>query len=163
METNTFFAIISVIITASIFIIIKVVELTKFRTLLGSGKATGVIFIIIAIAEVMYLSVTLKILSPAIEVVTSLSAILLFFTFIYLNKLQNAISGMSIALGRRINVGSNIEFENKTGKITQIGLTKTIVELEDSRIMLIPNKKFDEEVAIVTNSKIQNKKHNKIH
>lgn len=156
METNTTFAIISVIITATIFIIIKIVELTKFRTLLGSGKATGVIFIIIAIAEVMYLSVTLKILSPAIEVVTSLSVILLFFTFIYLNKLQNAISGMSIALGRRINVGSSIEFENKSGKITQIGLTKTIVELEDSRIMMIPNKKFDEEV-VVTNSKTQNK------
>ncbi|AFS81105.1 hypothetical protein NKOR_06110 [Candidatus Nitrosopumilus koreensis AR1] len=161
MEENTFFAIISVIITASIFIIVKIVELTKFRTLLGSGKATGVIFIIIAIAEVMYLAVTLKILSPAIEVVTSLSAILLFFTFIYLNKLQNAISGMSIALGRRINVGSKIEFENKSGKIIQIGLTKTIVELEDSRIMLIPNKKFDEEVSVVTNSKIPNKKFEK--
>lgn len=154
MEDNVLYAVISIFVTASIFIIIKIVEFTKFRTLLGSGKATGVIFIIIAIAEVMYLSVTLKMLSPAIEVVTSLSAILLFFTFVYLNKLQNAISGMSIALGRRINVGNNIEFDNKRGKIIQIGLTKTIVELEDSRIMLIPNKKFDEEVAVITNSKI---------
>ena len=155
MESSVTYAIVSIIITASIFVIIKVVELTKFRTLLGSGKATGVIFIIIAIAEAMYLSVTLKMLTPAIEVVTSLSAILLFFTFVYLNKLQNAISGMSIALGRRINVGSSIEFENKHGKIIQIGLTKTIVELEDSRLMLIPNKKFDEEVSVVSNSKVQ--------
>ncbi|QUC64087.1 mechanosensitive ion channel [Nitrosopumilus sp. K4] len=155
MEANIIYAIISILITASIFIIIKIVEFTKFRTLLGSGKATGVIFIIIAIAEVMYLAVTLKMLSPAIEVVTSLSAILLFFTFVYLNKLQNAISGMSIALGRRINVGSDIEFEGKHGKIIQIGLTKTMVELNDSRVMLIPNKKFDEEVSIISNSKIQ--------
>lgn len=152
MEINVVYAILSIVITAAIFIIIKIVELTKFRTLLGSGKATGVVFIIIAIAEVMYLSVTLKILSPAIEVVTSLSAILLFFTFVYLNKLQNAISGMSIALGRRINVGNKIEFGGKQGKIIQIGLTKTIVELEDSRLMLIPNKKFDEEVSVVNNS-----------
>lgn len=155
MEDNVTYAIFSIILTASIFIIIKIVEFTKFRTLLGSGKATGVIFIIIAIAEAMYLSVTLKMLTPAIEVVTSLSAILLFFTFVYLNKLQNAISGMSIALGRRINVGSDIEFENKRGKIIQIGLTKTIVEMNDSRLMLIPNKKFDEEVSVVSNSKIQ--------
>ena len=155
METSTLYAVISIIITVLIFAIIKVVEFTKFRTLLGSGKATGVIFIIIAIVEVMYLSVTLKILSSAIEVVTSLSAILLFFTFVYLNKLQNAISGMSIALGRRINVGSTIEFENKRGKIIQIGLTKTIVELDNSRLMLIPNKKFDEEITVVSNSKIQ--------
>ncbi|MCV0401324.1 MAG: mechanosensitive ion channel [Nitrosopumilus sp.] len=153
MEDNIFYAIISIAITASVFTIIKMIEITKFKTLLGSGKATGVIFIIIAIAEIMYLSVTLKILSPAIEVVASLSAILLFFTFIYLNKLQNAISGMSIALGRRINVESSIEFDGKRGKIIQIGLTKTIVELDDSRLMLIPNKKFDEEVSIVSNTK----------
>ena len=152
------YALVSVLITTAIFIIIKIVEFTKFRTLLGSGKATGVIFIIIAIAETMYLSATLKILSPAIEVVTSLSAILLFFTFVYLNKLQNAISGMSIALGRRINVGNKIEFENKRGKIIQIGLTKTVVELEDSRIMLIPNKKFDEEVSVISNPNTHNEK-----
>ncbi|MCA9827415.1 MAG: mechanosensitive ion channel [Nitrosopumilus sp.] len=155
MESNMLFAVISIVITSIVFIMIKVVEFTKFRTLLGSGKATGVIFIIITIAEVMYLSATLKILSPAIEVVTSLSAILLFFTFVYLNKLQNAISGMSIALGRRINVGSEIEFDNKLGTIIQIGLTKTIVELDDSRLMLIPNKKFDEEVSVISNSKIE--------
>ncbi len=149
------YAIISIVITALVFIIIKIVEFTKFRTLLGSGKATGVIFIIIAIAEIMYVSATLKILTPAIEVVTSLSVILLFFTFVYLNKLQNAISGMSIALGRRMNVGSEIEFDKKNGKIIQIGLTKTIVELEDSRIMLIPNKKFDEEVIVINNSQKQ--------
>jgi small-conductance mechanosensitive channel len=155
MDSNILYAVVSIVITASVFVIIKAVELTKFKTLLGSGKATGVICIIIAIAEAMYLLVTLKILSPAIEVVTSLSAILLFFTFVYLNKLQNAISGMSIALGRRINVGSKIEFGNKQGKIIQIGLTKTIVELDDSKLMLIPNKKFDEEVSIISNSKIQ--------
>ncbi|AFS82207.1 mechanosensitive ion channel domain-containing protein [Candidatus Nitrosopumilus sediminis] len=155
MDSNVMYAIISIVITALVFIIIKIVEFTKFRTLLGSGKATGVIFIIIAIAEIMYVSATLKILTPAIEVVTSLSVILLFFTFVYLNKLQNAISGMSIALGRRMNVGSEIEFDKKNGKIIQIGLTKTIVELEDSRIMLIPNKKFDEEVIVINNSQKQ--------
>jgi len=155
VEGNIFYAIISIVITAVVLIIIKAIEVTKFRTLLGSGKATSVIFIIIAIAEIMYVSATLKILSPAIEVVTSLSAILLFFTFIYLNKLQNAISGMSIALGRRMSVESSIEFDGKRGKIIQIGLTKTVVELEDSRLMLIPNKKFDEEVTLISNSKMK--------
>lgn len=155
MESNIFYAIVSIAITALVLIIIKAIEVTKFRTLLGSGKATSVIFIIIGIAEIMYVSATLKILSPAIEVVTSLSAILLFFTFIYLNKLQNAISGMSIALGRRMNVESIIEFDGKRGKIIQIGLTKTVVELEDSRLMLIPNKKFDEEIALISNSKMK--------
>lgn len=150
METNILYAIVSLFLTGIILAFIKAVERTKFKSLSGSHKATGVIIIIIGIAETIYLASSLRILTTAIEVVTSLSAILLFFTFIYLNKLQNAISGMSISLGRRINVGTKIEFEGKYGTITQIGLTKTIVKLDKSNnLMLIPNKKFDEEISII--------------
>ena len=156
MESNVLYALISLLFTGIIFAFIKVIERIKFKSLSGSHKATCVIMIIIGIAEVIYLASSLKLLSTAIEVVTSLSAILLFFTFIYLNKLQNAISGMSISLGRRINVGTKIEFEGKYGMITQIGLTKTIVKLDKSNnLMVIPNKKFDEEVSIIDNSQIK--------
>ena len=156
MESNVLYALISLLFTGIILVFIKVIERIKFKSLSGSHKATGVIMIIIGIAEVIYLASSLRLLSTAIEVVTSLSAILLFFTFIYLNKLQNAISGMSISLGRRINVGTKIEFEGKYGMITQIGLTKTIVKLDKSNnLMVIPNKKFDEEVSIINNSQIK--------
>lgn len=156
METNILYAIASLFLTGIVLTIIKVIERIKFNSLSGSHKATGVMMIIIGIAEVIYLASSLRLLSTAIEVVTSLSAILLFFTFIYLNKLQNAISGMSISLGRRINVGTKIEFEGKHGVITQIGLTKTIVKLDKSdNLMLIPNKKFDEEISIIDDSQIK--------
>jgi len=156
MEQNILNVIVSIIITISVIISIKIVEYTKFKTLSGSHKATGVIFIIIGIIEAIYIASNMKILSPAIEVVTSLSAFLLFFTFVYLNKLQNAISGMSISLGRRMNIGNKIEFKGKRGVITQIGLTKTIVKLDDSeKEMLIPNKKFDEEITIIDRQKIK--------
>lgn len=162
MEQNILNVILSVAITGIIVITIKVIEYTKFKTLSGSHKATGVIFIIIAIIEIVYIASNMKILSPAIEVVTSLSAFLLFFTFVYLNKLQNAISGMSISLGRRINVGSKIEFKGKHGIITQIGLTKTIVHLDNTqKEMLIPNKKFDEEITIIDHSKDEEKSYMK--
>ncbi|MGD8707447.1 MAG: mechanosensitive ion channel [Nitrosopumilaceae archaeon] len=161
METNFFYAIISIITTACIILIIKLVERIKFKTLSGSHKATGVIIIIISIIETIYLAITLKLLASAIEVVTSLSAILLFFTFVYLNKLQNAISGMSIALGKRFNVGNTIEFDGKQGEIMQIGLVKTIIKIDNNKIMLIPNKKFDEEVMIIENSDfVSNYQHN---
>lgn len=156
MEINILYALVSLFLTGTILVFVKVIERIKFKSLSGSHKATSVIMIIIGIAEIIYLASSLKLLSTAIEVVTSLSAILLFFTFIYLNKLQNAISGMSISLGRRINVDTKIEFEGKNGVITQIGLTKTIVKLDKSdNLMLIPNKKFDEEVSIVDNSQIK--------
>ena len=150
VDANLVYAIISMIITLGIILIIKLVEKVKFKTLSGSHKATGVIIIIISIIETIYLAITLKLLASAIEIVTSLSAILLFFTFVYLNKLQNAISGMSIALGKRFNVGNTIEFDGNRGEIMQIGLVKTIIRIDNNnKIMLIPNKKFDEEVMII--------------
>lgn len=152
MESNFQYSIISIIVTLGIIIGIKIIEKYKFKTLSGSHKATGVIIIIISIIEIIYLSITLKLLISAIEIVTSLSAILLFFTFIYLNKLQNAISGMSISLGKRLNVGTSIEFNGLKGRILQIGLTKTIVKIDNSdKLMLIPNKKFDEEISVIDN------------
>jgi hypothetical protein len=140
MEVNLLYSMVSIFLTFIVLAIIKVIERIKFKTLSGSHKATGVI-IIISITEVIYLSMTLKILSSAIEIVTSLSAILLFFTFVYLNKLQNAVSGMSLSLGRRANIGNKIEFVGEKGTIIQIGLTKTIVKLDGTnRQMLIPSK-----------------------
>ena len=151
MEANLLYGMVSIFLTFIVLAIIKVIEHIKFKTFSGSHKATGVIIIIISITEVIYLSITLKILSSAIEIVTSLSAILLFFTFVYLNKLQNAVSGMSLSLGRRVNIGNKIEFVGEKGTITQIGLTKTIVKLDGTnRQMQIPNKKFDGEVAIIS-------------
>lgn len=149
MEANVTFAIISIIVTLGIFLAIKITERIKLKSLTGSHKATGVIFIIIAIAEVIYLAITLKVLSSAIEIVTSLSALLIFFAFVYLNKLQNAVSGISMSLGK-INVGNKIEFQGKTGTISQIGLVKTVIELDDSqKVLVIPNKKFDEEAYVI--------------
>ena len=149
-DFDPFFPILSLILVGSIIVIIKLVEYTKFQTLKGSHKATSVVFIILGVSESLYLSRSMGLLIPAIEIVTSLSAILLFFTFVYLNKLQNAVSGMSIALSPRMNVGDEIECKGKRGIITQIGLSKTIVKLEDSdRLMFIPNKKLDEEISII--------------
>lgn len=157
MESNTVFAIISIIVTFGIFLTIKIIEHVKLKSLTGSHKATGVILIIIAIAEIIYLAITLRVLSSAIEIVASLSALLIFFAFVYLNKLQNAASGISMALGR-IKVGDKIEFEGKTGTIKQVGLVKTIVELDDSeKLLFIPNKKFDEDAYVISNQKF--KKH----
>lgn len=157
MDYNFQISIISIIVVAVIVAVIKIIEKYKFKKLQGSHKATGIIIIIISIIEVTYLSIALKLLSSAIELVTSLSAILLFFTFINLNKLQNAISGMSISLGTRLNVGTTIEINGIYGRIRQIGLTKTIVKLENSnKLMLIPNKKFDEEISIIDDDKYDN-------
>lgn len=151
MITEQVYGIISVLLAASLIIGLNILEKIKFQNLVGSYKAIIVITILIIIAEIIYLSISFRLLEYVIETVTSLSAVLIFFAFVYLNKLQNAASGLSIALSPRINVGDLVEIENKSGKIVQLGLTKTIVELDkiNGKRMWIPNKKFDEVVTIL--------------
>lgn len=151
--TEQLYGIISILLAASIIICLNILEKTKFQNLVGSYKAIIVISILIIIAEAIYLSISFKLLAYVIETVTSLSAVLIFFAFVYLNKLQNAASGLSIALSPRINVGDFVEIDDKCGKVVQLGLTKTIVELDktNGKKMWIPNKKFDEVVTILEN------------
>lgn len=153
MVTEQVYGIVSILLAASIIICLHILEKTKLQNLVGSYKAIIVITILIVIVEAVYLSISFRLLEYVIETVTSLSAVLIFFAFVYLNKLQNAASGLSIAISPRINVGDLVEIEDKHGKIVQLGLTKTIVELDktNGKKMWIPNKKFDEVITILDN------------
>ncbi|ABX13238.1 mechanosensitive ion channel domain-containing protein [Nitrosopumilus maritimus] len=144
-------AIISILVTVVAIASAKLVDFYKFKKLEGSYKALVVIILLIVIAEGIYLSINFDLLTYALETVTSLSAILIFAAFVYLNKLQNAASGISIALSTNIHVGSKIEIENRKGTILKLGLTKTIIEIdEDKKRIWIPNKKFDEVLVSIS-------------
>ncbi|MGD8432149.1 MAG: mechanosensitive ion channel [Nitrosopumilaceae archaeon] len=156
--TIDIYAIISLIFALTAIAIVRIIDYYKFGGLEGSYKALVVIILLIVVAEGLYLSINFNLLTYAIETVTSLSAILIFMAFVFLNKLQNAASGLSIALSPNIHVGDKIELENKKGTIIKLGLTKTTVELDgdNSRKIWIPNKKFDE--VLVSISKKEKKK-----
>lgn len=150
--TELVFGIVSIIITALCISIVKIVDYTKFKHLVGSYKATTVIIIIIVIAEGVYLSVSFQFLTSALETVTSLGAVLIFLAFVFLNKLQNAASGLSMALGSRGKLGDQVEIDGIRGTIVQLGLTKTVLEVKGMEGMryYIPNKVFDEKASFLT-------------
>lgn len=152
--SDPFNAVLSVVVVVTIIVLLKIVEKIKFQDLEGSYKATTVIIILVVISEAIYLAISFSLLKNAIETVTSLSALLIFFAFVYLNKLQNAASGLSLALSSKVMVGEKVKIDGKKGTIVKIGLTKTIVEDDDSKNRLyIPNKKFDEVVVELTHNK----------
>ncbi|NIP61496.1 MAG: mechanosensitive ion channel [Nitrosopumilaceae archaeon] len=148
------YAIISLVITGIAIAVIKIVDYIKFKNLVGSYKASIVMTLIIVVAEIIYLSVNFKLLSYAIETVTSLSALLIFMAFVYLNKLQNAASGLSMALGTRVKVGDRVEIQGKKGIIVQLGLTKTVIQVDgvEGMRLWVPNKLFDEKVSFLTHT-----------
>lgn len=155
--TSEIYAVISIVITIGAIIVAKIIDYYKFKTLDGSYKALVVVILLIVIAEGIYLSINFDLLIYALETVTSLSAILIFAAFVYLNKLQNAASGISIALSTNIHVGDKIEIENRKGTIFKLGLTKTIIEMDkDKSRVWVPNKKFDE-VLVSISQKVKTK------
>ncbi|NIU01728.1 MAG: hypothetical protein GWN01_12720, partial [Nitrosopumilaceae archaeon] len=76
---DLYYAVISIVATGAAIASLKVIDYTKFRHLVGSYKASIVMIILILIAEAVYLSVNFKLLTYALETVTSLSALLIFF------------------------------------------------------------------------------------
>jgi hypothetical protein len=154
LTTSEIYAIISIVITIGVIITAKIIDHYKFKTLDGSYKALAVIILLVVIAESIYLSIHFDLLTYVLETITSLSVILIFTAFVYLNKLQNAASGISIALSTNLHVGTKIEIENRKGTIFKLGLTKTIIEIdEDKSRVWIPNKKFDEVLVSISSVK----------
>ena len=72
---------------------------------------------------------------------------------IAINKLKNAIAGISIAIDPRIHLGDFIEVEKVKGKIIQFGLTKTVIETDELFKVMVPNVKFDEEIIRIESKK----------
>lgn len=148
------YAIISIFIAIAVIAFVKIIDYYKFRGLEGSYKAFVVIVMLIVVSEGIYLSINFSLLTYALETVTSLSAILIFAAFVYLNKLQNAAAGLSIALSTSVHVGDEVEIENRKGTILKLGLTKTIIELDEgNKKIWVPNKKFDEVIISIAEKK----------
>ncbi|MDH3657832.1 MAG: mechanosensitive ion channel family protein [Nitrosopumilus sp.] len=147
------YGIISVIVTATIIGITKVIDKIKFEELHGSQKILGIVAILTITSEIVYLSVAFGLLEFALETITSIGVGIVLLGVAFQNKLKNAIAGISIAINPRINLGDFIEVENVKGKIFQFGLTKTIIEVDDGTKVIIPNVKFDEEIIRIESNK----------
>ena len=155
--TDWFYGIISVIIVAVIIGITKAIEKIKLEDLQGSQKILGIVAMLAITGEIIYLSIAFGLLQFALETITSVGVGIILLGVAFQNKLKNAIAGISIAINPKINIKDSIEVENVKGKIIQIGLTKTTIELEDGSKVMIPNVKFDEEIIKITQFRKQNK------
>jgi len=141
------FAILSLVITITLYFIARYVINTKLQDLQGSDKLLGMILIFIALGEVVYLGTTFGLFNMALEMIASIGAVAVVIGIALQNQLKNAISGISIFLSSQINVGDTIEFDYVKCKITGLHLTKITVITKEGTIVIIPNHKFSEEMV----------------
>ena len=151
--TELVYGILSIILTACVIIATKIIDKIKFAELHGSHKILGIVAILSITGEVVYLSIAFGLLQFALETITSIGVGIILLGVAFQTKLKNAISGISIAINPKINLGDYLEVENVKGKIFQFGLTKTIIETDDGARIMIPNVKFDEEIIKIKSHK----------
>ncbi|MCA9820065.1 MAG: hypothetical protein KC440_04760, partial [Nitrosarchaeum sp.] len=93
-----FYAVISLIITVSLYLITKRIINVKLRNLKGSDKLVGLILIGIILGEVFYLGTSFGLFSFALELITSIGAVAVVLGIALQNQLKNTIAGISIFL-----------------------------------------------------------------
>ena len=153
MEINILYnAIISIIISITVFSGIKLVVARKLSNLKGAQKLVGLISFIIVIIQLVYLGVLFDLFTLAASVIASFGVAFALISFALQNHLKNIVSGIGLYLNKKINIGDTIEIDGKKGVITEFHLLKTIAKTQEGKIMNIPNLKFSETVILISSN-----------
>ena len=151
MELNTaYHAILSIVISVSVFAVIKYLMSSKLSDLKGTQKLLGLISIIIIGIEMTYLGVLFDLFTLAASVIASLGVAFALITFALQNHLKNIVSGIGLYMNKRIDIGDIIEIDGKKGTIAEFHLMKTIAITDNGEFMNIPNLKFNETVILIS-------------
>ena len=146
-------AVISLIISASIFVIVKLLMSSKLTNLKGTQKLLGLISVIIVGIELAFLGLLFDLYTIAASVIASAGVAFALVSFALQNHLKNMISGIGLYMNNRVDIGDIIEIDGKKGKIIEFHLMKTVAVTDDGRFMNIPNLKFSETITLISNDK----------
>ena len=145
METEIFYAILSVIISITIYLISRKILTHIFKNLTGIQKLVKIISIVIIIGELLYLGSDFKLFTIATEIIASMGVAFGLLSIAFQNYLKNLAAGLGNYLNPDLNIGDKIEIAGTKGVIVDMGLTKTTIMQEDGSRYFIPNLKFNED------------------
>jgi moderate conductance mechanosensitive channel len=144
---NIFYAIISIIIAGSIFLIIRTIINIKLKSLTGAQKILGLCTIGIIVIEGAYLGINFDLVKIASEIIATIGVAFALVVWALQNNLKNAVAGIGIYLNPEIEIGDIIEVDQNKGVIIELHLTKITALTEDGVKLFIPTQKFHEDVV----------------
>jgi len=151
METDViYYAIISIVISATFFMMVKFFMSRKLADLKGTQKLLGLISVIIIGLELVFLGMLFDLFTIAASVIASAGVAFALVSFALQNHLKNMVSGIGLYLNKRIDIGDILEIDGKKGTIIEFHLMKTIALTDDGEFMNIPNLKFNETVILIS-------------
>ncbi len=122
----------------------------KLRELIGHQLLANALTGIFVIALIIYLLNVWGIIQALVELLVAFSAIAAVVLFAVKDIwISNLLAGVSLIGDKLVKIGTDVEVDGKRGKIVEMTLTLTKVKTADGHLMIVPNKKFREEVVVV--------------
>jgi small conductance mechanosensitive channel len=122
----------------------------KLGRLTGYQNLTNLITGIFTVSSTLYLLFLWDIPSLLIGILAPLGALGVVLLFALKDLwIQNFFAGISLIGDKSIKVGTEVEIAGVKGRIAEMTLTVTKVKTEDGRLMIVPNRKFKEDVITI--------------
>jgi small-conductance mechanosensitive channel len=146
-----------IIITIVVVVAVAIFRLTlgvifkrKLRELAGYQLLANFIAVILSIVLVFYLFTVWGVTQALLEWLAALGTITAVLLITMKDVwITNLFAGISLIGDKSIDIGTDVEIQGKRGKIVEMTLTITKVKTADGNLMIVPNKKFREEIVIV--------------
>ena len=122
----------------------------ELRELVGHQLLANALTGVLVIGLIFYLFYLWGIIQALAEMLAALGIIgaLLLFTVKDI-WILNLFAGISLIGDKLIDVGSEVEVGGKRGKIVEMTLTVTKVKTADGNLIIVPNKKFREDIVVI--------------
>jgi small-conductance mechanosensitive channel len=122
----------------------------KFGRLVGYQNITNLISGIFTICSALYLMFVWNIPSLLVSILAPLGALGVVILFALKDIwIQNVFAGISLIGDKSIKMGAEVEIAGVRGRITEMTLTITKLKTNDGRLMIVPNRKFKEDVITI--------------
>jgi len=118
--------------------------------LVGHQNLTNLISGIFTISSVLYILYLWDVPSLLMGILAPLSAFGVVLLFALKDIwISNVFAGISLIGDKLIDIGTEVEIAGVRGKIAEMTLTVTKVKTKDGRLMIVPNRKFREDVITI--------------
>jgi len=122
----------------------------KFGMLVGHQNLTNLISGIFTISSVLCILYLWDVPSLLMGILAPLSAFGVVLLFALKDIwISNVFAGISLIGDKSIDIGTEVEIAGMRGKIVEMTLTVTKVKTKDGRLMIVPNRKFREDVITI--------------
>lgn len=140
----------AIVVLAAIRLAVGELITRKLGGLVGHKALAHLCSALVFAGGVLYILYVWELFPVLLSVLAALGVIGVVLVFTLKDIwIANVFAGISLIGDKSIDVGIEVEIAGRRGRIEEISLTTTRVRLGDGGLMVVPNKKFREDVVVI--------------